>query len=109
MIHLVLWRVFSTVRRILVAPLLALVLGDLSVLPSLALTLTLGPLGAPLAAGGVLTFDWWVWYVVLVAWASDMTYFVYFVDSRDSWVDRLTDHLPSRGARTVATDGGEER
>ena len=109
MIHLVLWRVFSTVRRILVAPLLALVLGDLDLLPSLALALTLGPLGAPLAVGGALTFDWWVWYVVLVAWLSDMAYFAYFVDSRDSWIGRLTDHLPSRGARTVATDGGEDQ
>jgi len=109
MLHLILWRVFSALRRVLVAPLLALVLDDLTQLPPLALALTLGPFSLPLAASGVLPFDWWVWYVVLVAWASDMAYFAYFVESERTWSDRarsLVDSLRWDRYR-VATDGGD--
>jgi len=49
LVHLILWRVFSSVRRLLVAPVLWLVLGDATALPGIALALALGPLAAPLA------------------------------------------------------------
>lgn len=76
--HLVLWRTFSSLRRLLPAPLVAFILGDAAILPHVALAFALGPFALPIALWGPFSFGGWVWYVVLLVWTADMTYFVYY-------------------------------
>lgn len=77
--ELVMWQGYSTLRRVLFAPLIALVFFEsLAQLPEIALTLALGVFSAPLLIAGVVTLDPLLLYVVALVWTSDLVYLAHF-------------------------------
>ena len=77
--EIVMWQTYSTLRRILFAPLVAIVFyGSLAELPGIALVLGLGVFSLPILIAGVVSFDPLIWYVIALIWASDMVYLAYF-------------------------------
>jgi len=73
------WQGYSTLRRVLFAPLITLVFFEsLTQLPEIALTLGLGVFSLPLLIAGVVTLDPLLMYVIALVWASDLVYLAYF-------------------------------
>ncbi len=73
------WQTYSTLRRVLFAPLITLVFFEsLAQVPEIALTLALGVFSLPLFLAGVVTLDPLILYVVALVWTSDLVYLAYF-------------------------------
>jgi len=77
--ELLMWQGYSTLRRVLFAPLITLVFFESLVqLPEIALTLALGVFSTPLLIAGVVALDPLLLYVIALVWTSDLVYLAYF-------------------------------